>query len=87
MRYDIDARLCIDKESFYSYIQKSLDLPEYMGHNLDGLWDILEDQEAMEIVIIHARYFLENMDDYGRSILDLFGDLDAQTPHQILMRW
>lgn len=87
MRYYIDCQQCSDQECFYRTMQKTFQLPEYMGYNLDALWDLLMDQPPMEIVLENARCLIDYLDDYGRMALDLFGDLDRESGYQVLMRW
>lgn len=87
MCYYIDCAQCYDREDLYPYLQETLHLPSYMGHNLDALWDAMNDQAPMEIVLEDARFLLDHLDDYGRLVLDLFGDLDQETDHQVIMKW
>lgn len=87
MKIILNGKYFVDKENSYDYLIGRLHLPSYTGHNLDALWDVFWDLPAMEIELIHARLLLDNLGDYGRNFLDLFGDLDQETDHQITLKW
>ena len=40
-KYELDGRLCLDKEDFCLRLIALLHFPDYCGHNLDALYDIL----------------------------------------------
>lgn len=83
----LDGQQCRDKETAYRYLINRLDLPAYTGHNLDALWDSLEDLKPQKITLSHARYLPQNMGGYGLKLLDLLGDLDQAGRHDIYLKW
>ncbi len=87
MTIELDGRQFIDKETAFNYLIANLELPDYTGRNLDGLWDALYDKDALDILIYNAREIPIQLDDYGISLLDLFGDLHRDTDHNVIFFW
>ena len=87
MTYELNGLAFTDKEMSFSYLREIFDLPEYTGHNLDALWDVLLDLEASDILIYNAREILNQLDDYGLALLNLFGDLHQESDHNVLFFW
>ena len=87
MRYIIDGQYFTDKEQSFTYLQDTLELPPYMGHNLDGLWDVLLDKDYLEITLINGRLLLDNLGEYGRQFLDLLGDLNFEEDKEVIIYW
>ncbi|MGY4105548.1 barstar family protein [Ignavigranum ruoffiae] len=87
MDYIIDGQMMTSREATYEYLIETLQLPDYTGHNLDALWDVLLDLPDLQITFINARYCLDNLGDYGRDLLDLFGDLNFEDNDEVVMYW
>lgn len=87
MEFIIDGQMMENREATYQYLIESLDLPAYTGHNLDALWDVLLDLNHLQVTFINARYVLDHLGDYGRDLLDLFGDLNFEENFEVLMYW
>ena len=88
MNYILDVRPITHKEALYDALVESLELPDYMGHNLDALWDVLSERsDPMTLLLVNARFLPHNLGDYGLGVLNLFGDLDLQTCHTVLLKW
>lgn len=60
-------------------------LPEWYGHNLDALWDVLEDDDLrqvkgpVEVLWQHAGAFARQQPDYFLKVQQLF----AETPEPV----
>ncbi|MBG9980357.1 barstar family protein [Facklamia sp. DSM 111018] len=85
--YQLNGENFTDKETAYQVIIKGLNLPAYTGHNLDALWDVMQDQDYLRIEIDNARAIIDHLGEYGRNLLDLLGDIHNETDHQIVMYW
>lgn len=64
-------------EDFHDYMEIKLALPKHYGRNLDGLWDILEEENSLRLEILNA-YDILRLGTYGKKILDLFIDLGPE---------
>lgn len=87
MIYQLDGREFTNKEATYNYLIERLPLPDHTGHNLDALWDVLTDCEPLTIEIYYARDIFDSLEEYGRALLDLLGDLNEETHHHVIMYW
>lgn len=61
----IDGRCCAHLRDCYATLQEQLSLPDYFGHNLDALDEMLADlewieEEEVKIIISHADLLLIN---------------------------
>ena len=74
------------KKRAHEYIKWKLKSQEYYGENLDALWDVLStyDQE-IEISFISAEALIEELGDYGESIINVFKDA-AEENKQLTVR-
>lgn len=77
-RYVLNGTSFTSCEAAYSYMQQIFRWPDYVGHNLDALWDMLQDLRGVEIEINEARAIPEQLGDYGLRLLDVFGDLQRE---------
>ncbi len=72
MIYTIDCGKMVSREAAFEHIRQALDIRDYMGSNLDALWDVLGGF-AGEIRIF-GREKLALPDGYGEKILQVFED-------------
>lgn len=86
-RYVLCGKHFQDRESAYLYMKKIFGFPDYMGHNLDALWDVLMEEPDRDIEIDQARLVVRQMGEYGVALLDLFGDLQAIEGFNIHIYW
>lgn len=88
MQYFILFGECFEgKDKSYEYMKKVFGLPDYVGHNLDALWDAMTDIGVCEVEINNARAIHDNLDDYGLKILNLFGDLENEGYLTLDIHW
>lgn len=70
------------KESIFQILQKELALPEYFGHNLDALYDVLQEVSvdvhiALPDVITKESY----LGTYGKSLIQVLKDSALENEH------
>ncbi|WP_103981858.1 barstar family protein [Helcococcus massiliensis] len=71
----LDGRDYTSKEAFHKDMKKKFNFPDFYGENLDALWDLLSEKNALNIEIKHSSDLIKNLGDYGKQIIDLFTDL------------
>jgi RNAse (barnase) inhibitor barstar len=72
----IDGNTCDSLEKCYATLQQQLSIPNYFGHNLDALEEVLADAEWIEeekihILILNEKELLKNNDDKKTAFLDV----------------
>lgn len=75
---EIDCSKMISREAAHAYLMEVLCLPTYYGKNLDALYDCLRESPACRIRLLNAAA-LSALGAYGRSLLDVFRDVAAET--------
>ena len=71
----LDGRYMKTKETAHIYLKKKLNSCQYYGNNLDALWDVLISySNPLEIKFINKSKLIENLDEYGSLILEVFKD-------------
>lgn len=69
----LDGRKMNNQEMVHEYLRLKLRSTEYLGNNLDALWDILSSYDQdVEIKLVHGDYLIQNLNEYGEKILKLF---------------
>lgn len=75
----LDGTLMSDKASAYKHLAKTLRLSDYFGKNLDALADELSSfDESCYIVINNSGKLVENLGEYGQSMLRVFIEASEQ---------
>ncbi len=73
--YVINGKKMLDKKQAFAYLQKTLHLPDYLHNNLDSLNDCLNECcYQKNIIILHKQSIIDNLGDYGLSLLKVFQD-------------
>jgi len=69
-----------DRRTAHEYIAKMLSFPEYYGHNLDALYDMLTDiAKPSAIVIKHSELLKSQLGaSYGKLLLEVLKDSAAE---------
>lgn len=85
MRVKLDGKKMINKELAHEYIKCKLKIPEYCGKNLDALWDVLSTwDKEIKISFTNLNELIENLGDYGGSIVEVFQDAAEENANIIL---
>ena len=67
----LDGRKMTDKDSTHLYLQKTLNLPDYYGKNLDALYDCLcEMGKPVQIIVSYVQEMQGNLRRYADSLLN-----------------
>ena len=81
MRCDIDLREAGDRAGLHRLLQRELALPDWYGHNLDALHDILsEGGKERELRFLHAEEAGKELQGYLSALKRMCADLAAEVP-------
>ena len=71
----LDAKQMTSKSEAHKYIKEMLKLPNYYGENLDALWDILSSKSrVISVFLLHEEKLYENLEQYGKELVEVFHD-------------
>ncbi len=78
-RLNLSGKKMINKSLTHEYLKWKLEAPDYYGGNLDALWDLLStlDRE-IEISLTNTVDLLENLGEYGASLIQVFKDAEDE---------
>ena len=77
----LDGEKMISRREAHDHLAQQLELPEYYGRNLDGLYDLLTEREGpTRIVIRHGDTLLSWLGDYGQALVQTLLDADKVNP-------
>lgn len=75
----LDGKHMKTKKTVHLYMKNVLNSEEYYGNNLDALYDVLSTySEPIEIVLINKHILIENLGDYGKSLIKLLEDVEEE---------
>ena len=73
MRIILDGTKMHNINETHKYLSEIMDLPDYYGHNLDALWDMLmEIDKDTEFELINAMNMRISLMGYSERLIDLF---------------
>jgi RNAse (barnase) inhibitor barstar len=77
----IDGNSCDTLDKCYNTLQQQLSIPDYFGHNLDALEEVLADvewvaEEKIHIIILSKTDLLKNDIEKKQSFLDVINSND-----------
>ena len=71
----LDGRFMKNKKLVHLYIKFQIESREYIGNNLDALWDVLSTySQPIRISLYNKDILIENLGDYGLSLIKVFED-------------
>ena len=71
----LNGKRMTDKAKTHKYLKRKLRFPDYYGDNLDALWDLLTTiSEPIDIRLMNYDILINNLDQYGESIIETFKD-------------
>ena len=65
-----------DRREVHEYIARCLDFPDYYGHNLDALFDLLSVYQGEELTV----YLFTDGKRFEEGFLNVFTDLSRENP-------
>lgn len=71
----IDGNKIISRESLFNNLKEEINNREFIGNNLDALWDILTTINVSSIKIINNNNLKKSLGDYYYNLLNLINDL------------
>jgi RNAse (barnase) inhibitor barstar len=79
----IDGNICDTIEKCYSTLQQQLSIPDYFGHNLDALEEVIADAEWIEeekihFIILNEKDLLKNDLSFKNNFLDIIKNNDNE---------
>ena len=80
MEFVIDGKNMTDRRTSHEEIARALRFPDYYGHNLDALFDLLSTFEG-KVVIKNTACALNAMGAYALSIFKTFMDAQEENRH------
>jgi ribonuclease inhibitor len=78
MKIIINGMEMITKHHLHELLARELALPDYYGHNLDALWDLLVTYPySITILLNNKEQFMKQLGSYGDAFIRLLEDLEA----------
>ncbi len=78
--YLLDGKDMTSRETAYRVIERTMGFPDWFGHNLDALSDMLcgLDAETDAVVFVNTGALLDRLGKYGNKLLACFRDTSAE---------
>lgn len=77
----LDGEKMISRREAHDHLAQQLELPEYYGRNLDGLYDLLTEREGpTRILIRHGDTLLSWLGEYGKDLVQTLLDAERANP-------
>ena len=76
--YVLNGQRMTDPKTTHSYLKQRFNFPDYYGHNLDALHDLMSvynDEFDLNIVLIHTDDLLKMQPEYGQKLIETFFDI------------
>lgn len=71
----LNGKYMKSKRLVHLYIKFKLDSNEYIGNNLDALWDVLSTySQPLKVGLVNKDKLIENLGEYGLSLIQVFED-------------
>ena len=70
--YVLNGKVMKSKKQTHIYLKERFDFPDYYGHNLDALFDMLtgyNDSTKLNIVLIYTDDLIINQPEYGEKLI------------------
>jgi RNAse (barnase) inhibitor barstar len=77
MELILNGKEILNKEILFRTLKKQIHSNQFIGSNLDALWDVLAySEESIIITITNSCELRANLGDYCKKLLILFTDLE-----------
>ena len=75
----LDGKDMKTREQAYRVIEKTLEFPDWFGHNLDALADSLSEMDPdVAIVFVNTQTLSDNLGGYAEKLLSCFRDVSEE---------
>lgn len=82
MDVELNGLKMLSRASAHAYLKEKLEFPEYYGHNLDALYDLLAAREGeLTIRVIHSHMLKELLGGYGEALLSTLREAEESNPN------
>lgn len=76
---NLDGTVLKSKEELHNTIAWQLSLPDYYGHNLDALWDVLSTwSKPLQIEVSNIVLLQKHLGEYEEALLQVLNDVVAE---------
>lgn len=75
MELILDGKIILNKSILYKQLKMQINNEEFIGENLDALWDVLTMYNKITIIIKNDALLKRNLNNYYDSLIILFEDL------------
>lgn len=75
MELILDGKNILNKSLLYKQLKMQINNEEFIGENLDALWDVLTMYNKITIIIKNDVLLKRNLNNYYDSLIILFEDL------------
>ena len=75
MELILDGKIILNKSILYKQLKMQINNEEFIGENLDALWDVLTMYNKITIIIKNDVLLKRNLNNYYDSLIILFEDL------------
>lgn len=84
----LDGEQMPSRRKAHDHLTERLQLPDYYGRNLDGLYDLLtERREPVQLVVRHKGTILSWLGEYGEALCQTLEDAARANPRlEVLFR-
>ena len=80
----LDGNKMTNKKETHIYLKEIMNFPDYYGHNLDALWDILASTNyKQDISLINTNYLMNYLGEYGEQLIQVFKDAEHENKNII----
>ncbi len=78
----LNGKYMSSKDYVHLYMKYELNIKDYYGGNLDALWDALSTyNKPMKVSLINKDILIDNLGEYGHSIIKVFEDARESNPN------
>lgn len=76
----LDGKVFLTKEELHKILKSKMNLPEFYGNNLSGLWDLITGFIPLPMTIewINFKESQVNLGHYAKDVLQVFKDAEEE---------
>lgn len=84
----LDGNTLLNKDLLFKSLKNQINSEDFIGNNLDSLWDVLtSSKEDIILTIVHSKQLENNLGEYYTKLISLFNELkDTETKVTITIK-